>query len=529
MASKNPVEQRIALMRDLWLEATADERVRVVVWRVPDNAQRMLLAFYEMQRHDGDWRTPDLFVRFDQPFETGFGYSRALCDAVIEGYVESRESFEQQGIAFDWPFGTAPRADSPAGFVALFGSFARHHAAHHRHAVAALVPPRVSTPAAFEAWVRGVVQPGLPDGLRLSLVDTAREPRWSRLADDHAALVRVIEPPIDLFDVARETAAQSGGAGPAVAYRQMLADALTLVEKGTPAQTAARADKALAVAVREGWFDQQVVLHMAVAGAHLKAKDHPEAIRHYRLARGCGDQAAAQGNPVGSTLVMQAWFGEAGAWLGAGQPRHAAQAYGNAAEQAQRVPNALFAVEGFRMAGYCLVQARDIEAARDHLVLAVREGKAIAPQERAQTTLPIALNDLLRLHDAARVAQLEALAQRYQADIASAHERAEQQAAALGARPANAQVDRIEADMNAAFETAFDGLRTQRERVIAAGDEFFRKVVGLGRELLHPQWAGLPEVKHPLDADTAAWTRLPAMAELPPAGGFPSPRTEATA
>ena len=38
----------------------------------------------------------------------------------------------------------------------------------------------------------------------------------------------------------------------------------------------------------------------------------------------------------------------------------------------------------------------------------------------------------------------------------------------------------------------------------------------IGRELLHPQWSGLPEVKHPLDKDQAMWTKMPPGAELPP-------------
>ena len=277
-------------------------------------------------------------------------------------------------------------------------------------------------------------------------------------------------------------------------------------------------NKALVVATREGWFDQQVVLHMAVAGSHLKARDCPAAVHRYRQARGVAEQAVAQGHPVGSTLVMQAWFGEAGAWLAAGQLRHAAEAYGHAAEQARRIPNGLFALEGFRMAGHCLAKAGDTEAARERLVLAVREGKAIAPDERPQTTLAIALADLLRLQDAARACELERLAAGYQADIATAQAGAERHAAALGATPADAAVDRIEAALNASFETAFDTLRARRERVIAGGDEFFRKVVAIGRELLNPHWAGVPEVKHPLDAEQAAWTKLPACAELPAPG-----------
>jgi tetratricopeptide (TPR) repeat protein len=309
-----------------------------------------------------------------------------------------------------------------------------------------------------------------------------------------------------------------------VAYRQLLTDVLALVEKGTPAQTSARGDKALKIAEREGWHDQQVVVHMAVAGAHLKAQDSPAAIKRYRQARTCAEEAKRGSSPtanaVGANLVMQTWFGEAGAWFVAKQLRQAAQAYRSAAEEAQRLPNQLFALEGFRMAAYCYARHGDTEDARAHGALAVREGQGMKPQERAPSTLGVALNDLLRLQDAPRVAQLEKLVAAYQAGITRAHADAEKKGAALGAAPANTDVDRIESEMHGSFEKAFQTLREQREKLIAQGDEYFRKVVAVGRDLLHSQWAGLPEVKHPLDKEQAMWTQMPQSAALPPPGAL---------
>jgi tetratricopeptide (TPR) repeat protein len=516
--AKNPVEKRIALMRDLWLQATEDPSVRIVVWRLPDNADRMLLAFYEAQRHEGDWQTQDLYIKFDAPFETGFSYSRSLCDALIETYVASDDSFKEQGIALNWPFARVPRPDSASGFLGLLGDFARHHAKHFRHAAAALMPATVTSPAAWQAWVQAAVKSGVPAGVQLALVDSHSLHQWDALAKDFPAMVRVIEPPVDMFDIARETAAQSPSAGPAVAYRQLLTDVLVLVEKGTPAQTSARADKALKIAEREAWHDQQVVVHMAVAGAHLKAQDCPAAIKRYRQARVCAEEAKRQGNPVGSTLVMQTWFGEAGAWFVAKQLRQAAQAYRSAAEEAQRVPNQFFSLEGFRMASYCYARHGDTEDARSHGALAVREGQAMKPDERLPSTLGIALNDLLRLQDSERVSDIEKLVSTYQADMARAHADAEKAGAALGPTPKNVDVDRIEAEMHQRFETAFQTLREQREKLIVRGDDYFRKVVAVGRDLLHPEWSGMPEVKHPLDKDQPMWTKMPSSAALPAPG-----------
>ena len=51
-------------------------------------------------------------------------------------------------------------------------------------------------------------------------------------------------------------------------------------------------------------------------------------------------------------------------WLVAKEPERAAQAYRSAAEQAQRVPNPMFEIEGFRMAAYCYAQNGQLQPAR---------------------------------------------------------------------------------------------------------------------------------------------------------------------
>jgi tetratricopeptide (TPR) repeat protein len=525
--AKNPVEKRVDTLRNLWLEHTEDPQVRVLVWRIPDNADRMLQAFFEMQQHPGDWTTPDLFLRFDAPFDTGFGYSRALRQALADSYIDSKDSLREQGVAADWPFTRLPHHDSASGTMAVLASFAQHHQAqlaHLRYVNAVLAPNGVAGQDAWEAWLDAALHsPGLASDaslVRLTLVDTMSDRRWQALAQRHGARVRVVEAPIDMFDIARETVAQAGGSGPTVAYRQLLTDVITLVEKGSAAQTAARAEKAMQIAQREQWPDQQVVLQMAVAGAYVKEKNYADAIKRYRDARVCATQAEQDKHPMAADLIMQTWFGEAGVWLVAKQPEKAAQAYRSAAEQAQRVPNPMFEIEGFRMAGYCYAQARQEKLARDHGALALRAAKAIDPAERPLTTMALALQDLLRLQDPGRTEKLERCAADYQAAVAAAHLQAEQQAGKLGAQPSSADLEKIESAMHARFETGFQRQRQEREHLIAGGDEFFRKVVALARELLNQLWNGLPEVKHPLDKDVPEWSEPPQFTKLPDPSGL---------
>lgn len=519
--SKSPVEKRLEQLRDLWLDASEDPALRLAVWRAPDNAKRMLSAFFEAQQHPGEWNTPDAFLRLDVPFETSWGYSRGLKQTLAAGFEENRDALKDQGIEPDWSPTAHEHPDTAAGFMALLSSFAEHYRAHWRHVVVVLEPQRVTSLEAFESWLDAALT--APDArepqarVRIAMTDTREHPGWQALADRHKGRSQVIDAPVDMFDIARATAAQSGGSGPQVAHRLALTDVMTSLEKGSAAQTAQRADKAMTLCEAQQWHDQQLVLHMATAGAHLKEKQHGEAIKRYRLARECAARAQAAGHPAGDTLLLQTWFGEAGAWLAAGQNAQAAQAYKQGSEVARRIPNVLFVIEGLRMAAYCHAKDGKRQMALDHGLQAIGEAKPLSPDERATTTFPLLLQDLLRLQDASLADKLERAAARYQESVADTHQDMETRASRLGPNPPSNELTKLDLLLEAKLESVFAKLCDEREALIARGDVFFRKVVAVGRDFLHPGWNGLPDVKHPLDKEMAEWNSPPPFGVLPDA------------
>ncbi len=510
-AAKNPVERGLEQLRELWLQATEAPERRLLVWRTPGNAERMIDAFFEIQKHPGPWAVPDMFLALDAEFETGYGYSRTLKEALVASYSASRDGFIEEGAA-DWGAVAQTYADSPEGVVGLLDAFARHHRDYLRNVVLVVRPKGLTSGEALERWVqRALATPATPM-VKFCMADDRERSQWQALVGRMGAAAHVIDAELDMFDIASQTAAQAGGGGATAAYRPMLVDVMTTLEKSGPAEVSTRAARALRIAEREQWHDQQVVLHMAVAGAHMKQQQFGEAIIAYRKARDCAQLAPPA---VGPNLAMQSWFGEAGAWLAAQQWEKAANGYQLAAQQAKAVPNLMFVVEGLRMSSFCLLRAGQHNRARDMLLDAVGEAKAITPAERPMTTFPFVLHDLLKLQDAARTGKLEALAERYKRQIEDARLGAEVASARLGAQPSTLQLDAIDRQMLEDCERAFAKLCSQREALIAGGDVFFRKVVAVARDMLHPQWNGLPEVKHPLDKSVPEWDAPPQFAVAP--------------
>jgi len=515
---RNPVEKRMAKLHDLWWMQTHHPHLRAIVLRAPVHSQRMLDAFVTLQQFDSEYSTHDLFIRLDSGFETGFTYSHALRRLLVQIYEHNKAQFAEQGITAPWIEAEQAGFDSAAGFMETGYSLARH--LNRQVTSVVLQPQRISSQKGFEQWFDAAMQaPVAPDdaGLfRLVLFDDDATRTWQPLADRHAAHVTVVQAPVDILETTREIAAQSGGGGNAqVLYRQMYTDMLTLLHHGDPAAVERKAFEATKLAIREGWIDQRAVIGMVTGGAWLQARDFSRSIGHYRAARAAAHEADAAGSPVGRTLVVQSWMSEGGAWVAAGDMPQGARAFEEAALAAKQVPHAMFVIEGYRSAAQCWGKCGEHNKALDTALLGIREAHHMPDADRPTSTVPQLLHDLLHMHDPNRCERIADCAAHYEKQVLQAQTDADRAARRLGPHPETGAIQAIEERLVQAYEQAFQSLLKAREKLIAGGSEGFQTAVALGRQWFHQAWAGLPDIRHPLDLDIQAWSNPPQFAVLP--------------
>lgn len=503
--ARNPTEQLMAQLERQWLAASDDPAARLFIWRVKANAESLIQAFIALQQQaPGDYSTPDLFIGFMAPFDTAYGYSRALADELIERY-------EASDGAQGWDFEPLLPCLGATQWQALLGHFAEHHREQLRYVVAVFTPAQVSDRAALERWLAQNVE-RIAEGVRVMLIDTLEQPVWQALQQAFPQRVRLMTPDIDGMTLMQQTASQlSDRDGDRLRCRQFMTDALLLLERGTPQQVATRAGLALAIAAKQGWLEQQVVMHNIIGGGWVKGKSADKAVAAYRqaqqVAQGIGDQ------PLRTTLQMQSAFGEGGAWFSVGEYRQAAGAYRLAAGLAQLAGNRLLAIEGMRMAGRCLVLDGDQTHALADYAQVIHAARPLSAEERGQTTLPLALQDLLHIQDDKRAQALADCADAYQQRKQQLILRAESEVAQQGA---TLQAVRLaESRLQQALEQSFQQARSQREQLILEGYPGFRQTIAIGRQYLQPQWSGLPEIAHPFDAPVGEWQQMPHTMALP--------------
>jgi len=508
----------MAWLRDLWWEQTIHPHLRAIVLRAPGHSQRMIDAFLKLQQYNGEFETPDLFIIFDSAFETGFSYSRELRNALIEVYEQNKEQFAAQGITAPWDEATQAGFESAAGFVETGLSFARHLGNQVISVV--LRPRRISAQESFEEWLDAALQvPLLPEdaGLfRLVILDHEESRAWQAFAERHAAQVTVVHAQADILEAAREMAAQSGGGGGAQArYSQIYTDMLTLLRHGDAAGVECKAAGAMQLATREGWGEQRAIIDMVVGGAWLQARDFPRSIERYRAARVAAQDVVNTDPSTGLILIVQSWMSEGGAWVASGNKAQGARAFKESAEVARKIPHAFFAIEGYRASAQCWYACGERDQALETAMLGIREAHQMPDADRPTSTVPILLNDLLRMHDPDRCERIAHSAADYEKKVRQAQKDADRLAAHLGPRPDSKTLKVIEERLLQAYEQAFQSLLATREQLIKEAGDIFQRSVALGRQWLNPTWAGLPDVRHPLDLDQDEWSEAPEFAVLP--------------
>ena len=179
-------------------------------------------------------------------------------------------------------------ADDLAGLVPL----ARHHQ-HIGHLAAVLMPIEVESEPAFAGFLARALAAGLPERLRLVVIDPAEAPRLRALASGNDPRIRHEVPSLDVLTLAQETFAQEPTTGPGGVFRNLLMSLVTLVEVAPAAQVRAKAADAFDFARRHGWNDQQAAVAVLVAGAQLKEGRHDEAIATYRIAGAAAERLTA--------------------------------------------------------------------------------------------------------------------------------------------------------------------------------------------------------------------------------------------
>ncbi|EDT2963757.1 hypothetical protein EL09_15295 [Salmonella enterica subsp. enterica] len=513
--SKNAVERKLAEVESLWLDASDNDDARFFIWRTAADSDRLIQVFFALQQEgQNDYTTPDLFVHFTTPFETAYGYSHALEQEFIERVNIS--SFPEPHWSSD---GLTPCYRGDVLF-SLLNDFARHHQDCFRYLAVLLTPAAISHSGSFHGFLDELCRASaaVPSYLRFILVDTNENPAWQGLADRFPETVRVLTPEISEDELMRQTLNETPTTdGTAMLrFRQVMVDSFISLKKGPAVQTEKFAQKALALARQNGWWDQQVVVFSMIAGGWLKEKNTQNAIKNYRLAVQHAERLPDESR---HTLTVQCLMGEGNAWFMEKDYRQASDTFHRSAVAAQNMPSLLLEMESHRMAGFSLMAASPApEETAQHYHAALLTGLSMSEEERATSGFMQIFRDLLNHLSPDAAARCTRFAEQYVAEQAELVRQAELAVSQAASPDIAAVVPENDRELEQKTEALFQRTLLQREQMLIQESSLYRQLLCLARYHSHVFWTPGTEIAHPLNKPSGEWPFAPLLAvpEIPP-------------
>jgi len=411
--SYNAIARLLDEMAQQWTDAVHQEAIRLVRWKVPTEAYRVVEAFVEREASEAGV-TPDIFLRLETPFESDAQYGKDLQQQFRAMAHADRELLQEEGIEMNWSPGTVSMALHSSQLLAAF------HAANdlEESLMAAFLVPRENADVqAWNDWLVQALTSGIPASVRLVLVDTWEAPVFDPLCQEYSLYCQSIEPDLDMDAVMREIAAMGDTQHPGVQYRMAFVNLTQAAGKGNWGEVQRYAEEALEIARTEDWPHLVATIYMTVAGAETQAQRYQEALASYRQAleaalEGQQDTAGQEASVRSACgrVAIQALMGQGTTQIALQDPQRAAHLYEIAVTYADQfeaeegpAPEemdsqyALYRLEAWRMAAYLQESFRAYDQAWDSNMQAWEAGKALRESSRRYSTLPYVGDALLRL------------------------------------------------------------------------------------------------------------------------------------
>lgn len=394
---KNAVERRLDYLGGLWNEFAQEKQPRMLRWLAEADETRMVELFVDIQNEEaGD--IPDLFIRFNTPFTDSRKFGFDLIDELKRQYEDIRKDIAAEDIPSDWQCPLAQQDETDqSSLLRVCSSFIDYYKGTFEKLVLFLTPGNISDVNEYQVWLAGFVRSGLPDSIRLTVIDPADRPQLDMLCRAETKLVATIEPKLDMPDAYEELADQPQRSGPGVHFRRHYVALLNASTKGDLSKADQSGVSALKIAKKQDWPHLQAAVYMALGATYLNKQNIEEALHNYYLAKECAVRAEESGNPAGPKLVVHTMFAIGSALVSNAKFQEAAKIYLDTVPLTIKIEDHLLTVESWRMAAYCYESADNVPEAWRCGNAALDAGEKLDDDMRKNTTLPYVGQGLLRL------------------------------------------------------------------------------------------------------------------------------------
>lgn len=393
--------RRVRKLSNQWLDFAADDRPRVLIWRLASDEQRMLEGFFALELDERTSEHADLFIPFESAFESPADYGWVLRDELIAQYQHDQEGLRAEGLSAEWVAPEPlPKEGDIGALVRSCSSFAKHHALP-RHLVLVLQPRSLGSPQALRQWLLAFAL-AAPAELRVIALDAPGAPLPEELLEKSKGRVVVCNAELDMPGAYAEVNENAGQRdSPGARFRGLFLQLTAAIGGGELDAALQLSGGLFALALAQKWFHLTVPVHAALGSALAADGRHADAKAQYLTAEQNALRGQAEGAPTDreacKKLRLQSRLGLGSALMSAKEHREAAQVFADTIPLAAESGEDGTRLDCYRLAALCHALAEDpplaFRWAHDGLLAA----KTMSAETLAVSSLPFLGDALLQL------------------------------------------------------------------------------------------------------------------------------------
>jgi len=399
-SKQNAITQRLGLLQNHYSKFHNHPTAKVCIWFLEADEYSMIEQFLNVESSI-DASSPDLFIKFFTPFKREKNYSKSLVTELKMLVERYRNNDKTTGVEIKWQPLKAPSEfqNTPVEFTYNFSAFGKGLENLTASVVAFLNPTEVRDFKKLEKWIAQSIKSDIQDNVRLMIVDFIDNQQFHKLQKQFPELVMTIKPDLQMTEAMKELALAGGSNNPGTQFQVHFIELSKAATKGNMEQVETCANRAMEIAVAEGWLHLQVAVYQAVGSGYLSKKNYNKALTKFESSIRIAKTSFRQGEKIGGTLLANALFAKGAVLVNQQNYEEALSIFEEIVPVTQKDENHHLTMEAYRMIGFCQEKNKAHRAAFDSYIKAMETGELLDEAIQPNTTLPDTGETLLKLND----------------------------------------------------------------------------------------------------------------------------------
>lgn len=398
-SKSNIIRQRIELLQADYQSFSTHPTAQICLWLLEASEYPLIESFFKYEVSIAA-SSPDLFLKFEAPFQKKQTYTRALFDELVQNVTSYRANDNPTQVAINWQpkVWAKHKQEQPDFFLQNIAGFAKGVEDLESNILIFLAPPSVYSFEDLEAWLIRAIELGIPKQVRLMLVDFEQNQQFKKLVKQFPKQVMSISPQLDMPQAMKEIAIAAGGNKPGAIFQNHFIDLTTAASKGNMPKVERAANKAMAIATEQGWTHLQIVVLTTVGSAWMGQNDMKKALTQFEEAEKFARLAHKNEEDNASRHLANTLFSIGTIYVHTGKHRKGASTYEQVVPIMEAEEDIYLTMEAWRMAAYCHEQGNNYAKAIECNQAALHKGETLKKEQQENSTLPFIGAALVRLY-----------------------------------------------------------------------------------------------------------------------------------